>query len=241
VIAARNNLDELKARREAEIESLRRGDAEAVAVSGISNNPVYQSIQLQLNDVDVKIAALRGQLQQHRARAAELRQRQESAPQVEAQLAALTRDYDTDKAQYEALLASYEKARLGEEADTAGSVRFEIVQPPAAPYAPTSPRRSMLLVVVLLGAFAAGGALAYALHMLQPVVGSLRGLTSLTSNPVIGVVSSAFPEQLGARARRQLLGFLCASGALVALFAVAVLLSTAGFRLGAAATSGVAG
>jgi polysaccharide chain length determinant protein (PEP-CTERM system associated) len=87
VIAARATLKELQARREQEIVSLRRGDAGAVASSGVSTNPVYQSIQLQLNQADVDIASLRNQVAQHRAKAAELRQRLDIAPKVEAEYA----------------------------------------------------------------------------------------------------------------------------------------------------------
>ena len=65
VIAMRATLEELKKRRAAELESLRRGDASAVASSGAGNNPVYQSMQLELNKVDVEIAALRRELAQH--------------------------------------------------------------------------------------------------------------------------------------------------------------------------------
>src|SRR6202011_5189474 len=65
VIAARATLDELKLRRVAELASLRRGDAGAVASSGAGNNPVYQAIQLELNKQNVEIAALRRPLGQH--------------------------------------------------------------------------------------------------------------------------------------------------------------------------------
>ena len=115
---------------------MRRGDASAVASSGAGNNPVYQSMQLELNKVDVEIAALRKELAQHQGTVAELRQRVNSAPQVEAEFQQLNRDYDVNKAQYTALLESYQKARLGERADNAGSVRFEIVLPPTSPSSP---------------------------------------------------------------------------------------------------------
>ena len=105
---------------------LRRGDAAAVAASGAANSPVYQSMQLELNKVDVEIAALRRGLTQHEATVADLRQRLNTAPQVEAEYQQLNRDYDVNKAQYTALLESYQKARLGERADNAGSVRFEV-------------------------------------------------------------------------------------------------------------------
>ena len=101
-------------------------------------------------------------------------------PQVEAEYTQLNRDYDANKAQYTALLAELQKARLGERADTAGSVRFEVVQPPTAGLRPAWPPRQLLLLAVLAAALAAGAAVAYALSHLQPVVASMTSRTSLT-------------------------------------------------------------
>ena len=104
VIATRAALAALKARRAAEIVSLRSGDAAAAAATGASSNPVFQSIQLALNKTDVEIADLRTQLEQHESKAHDLHQLVDTAPQVEADYAQLTRDYDVNKAQYAALL-----------------------------------------------------------------------------------------------------------------------------------------
>jgi polysaccharide chain length determinant protein (PEP-CTERM system associated) len=235
VIATRETLEELRKRRKAEIESLRRGDANAVATSGAATNPVVQSIQLQLNQADVDIASLNGKLAQHRAKAAELRKRLDTAPQVEAEFAALNRDYDVNKAQYTALLANYEKARLGEQADSAGSVRFEIVQPPNAGFAPVFPRRALFIAGVLLGACALGAGIAYLLHILRPVVGSARSLTALTGMPVLGVVATAFPGRINASLRQSIYRFGFGVACLVGGCVVALMLNWSGFRLGASA------
>ena len=85
VISMRETLAELKKRRATELENLRHGDASAVAASGAGNNPVYQSIQLELNKVDVEIAALRREAAQHEDTVADLRKRLNTAPQVEAE------------------------------------------------------------------------------------------------------------------------------------------------------------
>lgn len=231
VIAARATLDELKARRATEIERLRQGDASAIASSGVSTNPVYQSIQLQLNQVDVEIASLRGQLTQHRAKAADLRQRLEVAPRIDAELSQLMRDYEITRTQHAALLANYEKAQLGERADDAGSVRFDVVRPPDASYGPVSPRRTLLLAGVLVVSVGLGGALCFLLHLLNPVVGSAAGLAALVDLPVLGVVSAAFPLALTARARGELIRFVGAGGILVFAFAGVIFLNWSGFRL----------
>jgi polysaccharide chain length determinant protein (PEP-CTERM system associated) len=231
VIAARATLDELKKRRATELESLRRGDAGAVASSGAGNNPVSQNIQLELNKEDVEVAALRRQLAQHQTSVAEMHARLNSAPQVEADFQQLNRDYDVNKAQYTALLESYQKARLGERADNAGSVRFEVVLPPSAPASPVSPHRSALLGAIWLAAIAVAAGVAYAMTLLKPIVSSVRVVNELTSFPVLGVVGVAFPTRERLMFRRHVWRFSAAAACLVAAFAAALALNWAGVRL----------
>jgi polysaccharide chain length determinant protein (PEP-CTERM system associated) len=235
VIATRATLDELKKRRVTELESLRRGDANAVASSGAGNNPVYQSMQLELNKVDVEIAALRREVAQHQGSVAELRQRLNSAPQVEAEFQQLNRDYDVNKAQYTALLESYQKARLGERADNAGSVRFEVALPPTSPVTPVWPRRTLWLAQIWLASLAVGAGLAYGLHTLKPIISSARAINALTSFPVLGVVSAAFPRRERKEFWRRLLSFSAAVSCLLVLFVIVLVLNWSGARLSVAA------
>jgi polysaccharide chain length determinant protein (PEP-CTERM system associated) len=231
VIATRATLAELKQRRVAELANLRRGDASAIASSGAGNNPVYQSMQLELNKVDVEIAALRRELAQHQSTVADLRQRLNSAPQVEAEYQQLNRDYDVNKAQYTALLESYQKARLGERADNAGSVRFEIVLPPTSPLVPVWPKRVLLLGLIWLAALGAGGAIAYGLHTVKPILSSVRAVNDLTAFPVLGVVSVAFPTAQKKKIMRHVLRISAASACLVIALGIALALNWSGARL----------
>lgn len=233
VIAARQTLEDLKRRRETEIQGLRQGDAGAAASSRASNNPVYQSVQLALNQVDVDIADLNTELAQHEAKVSELRRYLDTAPQVEAEFAQLNRDYDVNKAQYTSLLASLQKARLGERADSAGSgsVRFEIVQPPDAGIAPVWPRRKLAMSEILLAALAAGAALAYGLQYLHPVVSSADALSRAVGVPILGEVSVAFPELERRNFRGDVFRVAIAIGCLVTAFGIAVVMSQAGWRV----------
>jgi polysaccharide chain length determinant protein (PEP-CTERM system associated) len=231
VIATRAALAALKVRRAAEIQSLRNGDAAAAAATGASSNPVFQSIQLALNKADVDIADLRTQLDQHESKARELHQLVDTAPQVEAEYAQLTRDYDVNKAQYAALLSSYDKSKLGERADDAGSVRFQEVQPPTVSFRPVAPKRELLLAAILIAALAAGGALAYALDQLNPVLGSASAVAQLTGLTVLAEVGPAFPTRARMTSRSQLRHVSFAIACLVLVFLVGLTLSHAGFRL----------
>ena len=201
-------------------------------MSGASANPVYQSIQLALNNVDVKIAELRAELNSHQQKAKELSNLLNTTPELEAQYAQLSRDYDINKKQYAALLAGYDKARLGEQAGNAGAVRFELVQPPTVSYAPVWPQRTKFLAVVLLIALGAGGALAYALNQLRPVVGSPTALRQLAGIPVVAVVGCAFPTRAAITARSERRRFSIAIACLIVGFVIVVVLSHFGVRLG---------
>jgi len=231
VIAARQELADLKRQRQAEIASLRRGDFNAAITSGASSNPVYQSILLQLNQANVDIADLQAQLAEHEQKAKQLRGFVDTAPQVEAQYAQLSRDYDVNKAQYTALLSSFEKERLGEQAGSAGAVRFEMVEPPMVSYGPVAPHRGRLMAGILVAALIAGGFLASWLDQLRPVVGSASSLAHLTGATILGVVSSAFPTRERAMLRSQRRQVALALASLVVGFAIALLLSRIGVRL----------
>jgi polysaccharide chain length determinant protein (PEP-CTERM system associated) len=231
VIAARQTLDDLKRRRSAEIESLRRGDASTAAASRASSNPVYQSVQLALNQVDVDIGDLETELSQHESKITELRRMLDTAPQVEAEFAQLNRDYDVNKAQYTALLGNLQKARLGERADDAGSIRFEVVQPPTASFHPVWPRRPLFLAAVLAAALAAGAALAYGMSFLHPVVSSTAALTQTTGVPVLAVISVAFPQRERAERKHDIFRISVAAACLLVAFAVVTIVSQQGYRL----------
>ena len=231
VISARQTLEDLKRRRALEIENLKKGDPDAAAASRASSNPVYQAVQQQLLQVDVDIADLNTELGQHQAKVAELKRSLDTAPQVEAEFAQLNRDYEVNKAQYTALLGNLQKARLGERADNAGSVRFEIVQPPAAPYGPVWPRRKLFLAGILLGALAAGAGLAYGLNYLFPVVTSGDAVGRTFGVQILGQVTAAFPDRDRLAFRRDIVRLSMATACLLVAFGVALIISQSGLRL----------
>ncbi len=197
VIALRDTIRELKAREAAELADIKRGGAGSGAIRSLSANPVYQNIQLQLNQADVDIASLRGAVSQHRGAIAELRKVVDTAPEVEQELARLNRDYGVTKAQYEALVERLEKARVSEDADQAGVVRFEVIDPPSAEIQPVSPNRLLLSIGGLLLGLMSALAAALIAGQLAPTFSHARALETMTGLPVIGSVGSYAPDVLG--------------------------------------------
>ncbi len=231
VIAAQQALVDLKARQQEEIKAVQRGDPGAAAVAGASANPVYQSIQLQAHEVDVEVAALRGELNDYRGNVVELRRALDTAPEVEAEFTRLTRDYDVTQTQYNALLQRLEQARVSEDAQQTGIVDFQIVDPPTSPFEPVFPSRPLLILAVLFVAVGVGTGIAWLMCKLRPVFLHGRTLSELTGLPVIGVVSMAWVERHRSLLRRDYLRYFAAVGMLLAMTATVVLVHGPGSRL----------
>ncbi len=222
VIALRHTLEELKARRARELEALSRGDPNAAAVTGASSNPVYQSIQLALNQADIDIAGARGELTAHQQKVADLQRMVDTMPQVEAQFARLNRDYNVTRTQYTALVERLEKARLGEEAEATGSLRFEVIDPPIASFSPVAPRRTLLLGAVFAIAIGLGGGLAYLLNLMKPVFSSVNSLELATGLRVLGSVGVSRTDAQEAQQRRATIRYSAAAALLMGGLMVAL-------------------
>jgi len=215
VIAARQALDDLRKRQAAEIQAVRRGDQAAIAATGLAANPVYQGIRLQLSQADVEVAAAQRQVSDREARIGELRKMINTAPEVEAEFARLSRDYDVTRGQYQALVERLNRAKLSDQADATGIVRFEVVDPPTGGDHPVAPDRVRLILTVLIGGLAAGLGVAYFMHQLRPVFTSTRQLHELTQLPVLGSVSMTWLERHKAEARRAVWAYSSVAAALV--------------------------
>ena len=203
VVAARRQLEDLKARQKTEMDAVRRGDQSAIAATGIAGNPIYQGMKLQLSQIDVEVAAARQQVADQERKIAELRKVINTAPQVEAEYERLNRDYAVTHTQYQGLVDRMSRTQLSDQADATGVVvRFEVVDPPRVDPEPVFPKRTKLIFQVLAAGLAAGLGVAYLMHQLRPVFTSPRQLTEATQLPVLGSVSMTWVERHRAAGRR---------------------------------------
>jgi len=223
VIAARRQLEDLKARQKTEMESVRRGDPSAIAATGMAANPVYQSMKLQLSQIDVEVAADREQVADQEKKITDLRKLINTAPQVEAEYERLNRDYSVTHTQYQALVDRLSRARLSDKADATGVVRFEVVDPPTVDPEPVFPKRTKLIFAVLAAGLAAGLGVAYLMHQLRPVFTSPRQLTEATQLPVLGSVSMTWVERHRAAGRRAVWAYSFGAALLVLVAVVTFL------------------
>jgi hypothetical protein len=193
---------------------------------------------LALNQSEVDIASLRRELSNHQINVAQLRQSLDTMPQVEAEYARLNRDYTVTKANYTALVERLEKSRLGEEASSSGSVKFDVVEPPNAAFRPTSPKRQLLVLAVLAAAIALGGGTALLLHLLMPVFSSARELAASTGLHVLGAVSVFDMEARQAQQRRSYAVYGLSLIALIVSALIVFQLNKSGIRLPLSAAHG---
>jgi polysaccharide chain length determinant protein (PEP-CTERM system associated) len=226
VVAARETVERLRQREVEALAALQRGQGGAVA--GMTANPVYQQIQLQVNQTDVEIASLRSELAVHQQNIGRLRSMVDTAPAVEAEFSRLARDYDVTKARYNELLSRLDQANISEQADQTGIVRLEVIDPPAVGVEPVAPDRPRLLAMVLFAALLAGLGVAFLLHQLRPVFTSTRVVTQVTGLPVLGAVARTWVDKHIAEQRSQFLQLAGAVGALCVVFALVMLLQSPG-------------
>ncbi len=222
VVGVRETLERLREQRDAQRAALSSGSAPA------ATDPVYQALQIGINEVEVEIAALSVEVAGREQRVERLRSLIGEVPEVEAQLANLTRDYDVVRAQYQALLKSLETERLTREASETDQVDFNVIDPPSSLASPVAPPRPLLLLGVLFAGLAAGGAVAFLLSQLRPVFPNSRLLREVTGLPVLGTVSLTWTDRYAASRRMAMAGFGLGCLGLVAVFSAVFLVEVVG-------------
>ena len=149
------------------------------------------------------------------ARLNETRALASRAPQTEAELTQLNRDYDIIRKNYEQLVSRRESASLGVKIDqTSPLAEFRIIEPPRTAQQPVFPNRLSLALLAVLGSIAAGIAAALIKSRIAPVVSSAKALRELSGRPVLGSVSLLMNPQ-ALRAQRS--GTLALGGAAASL------------------------
>ncbi len=203
------NIDSLEAR----IKSGESADSTLAA-----DSPMAVQLQTQLNATDMQIAALQARGLELRRKMTDLETRMTSAPQVERDFQAVTRDLASARAKFEDLLKRQMDSEVSEAAIAGGTAdKFHVKAKAILPDKPAKPQRiAIFAVAVAFSLIAALSSIVFA-QLIDPTVRGVRDIrdildvTPLTAVPVI--------ERPGRNPHRKLRwGF--ASKAAVALLAV---------------------
>lgn len=153
-------------------------------------NPVYEQLSLQLVALDTDLAKLQSRVQRDKDEIAKWQVQAKAVPEVSAQLAKLTRDYDVIRKSYEDLLSRSEAAKIGNDVQTqTQTVKFRVIDPPNTPNVPVAPRRGLFLSLVLVAGIATGTAFAFVLAQIDDSVKSVADLREFVTVPILGAIS----------------------------------------------------
>lgn len=133
--------------------------------------PVTVQLQTQINATDTQIAGLEAQAASLRAKLASFETRIESSPEVEREYQEINRDLAGAREKYQQLVSQQRDAELSESAIAGGrGDEFRMVQSPALPESPASPRRVAIIVLGIIAALLVGIVSIFAAESLDSTV-----------------------------------------------------------------------
>jgi len=184
-------------------------------------NPSYVSLKTTIAEKEGQVQAAAARKAQLQAEMVQLSSKQASAPGVAAQQAQLNRDYDVLKRQYDKLVEDREQLRLRSDVQSrTASMTFRVIDPPSLPTVPVSPKRPLLLTLILFAGLAAGVGAAFVAGQLQATFPTQNRLAAVTGLPVLGTVTEVWTAARRSRARQRLVWLFGGAGALGAAYAV---------------------
>ncbi|MDT0603819.1 XrtA system polysaccharide chain length determinant [Thalassotalea castellviae] len=223
---AQNRLDHLLLQKDKEIQEYLSVRKNGNSTIQISQNPVIQELQIQINQLESQVASIIVRRDNYAKEVKELENKIHVLPEIEAELTALNRGYNITKKKYEELLGRKETAQLAKQADeTTNKINFKIIDPPRAPSEPTGPKRILFLIASTIIGIGVGVGLSFLFSQINPVVTSRNQVTKETGIPVFGVVSAA--ENLGLQKwhRKKTLVFVISNTLLLLLLTFFILYS----------------
>lgn len=221
VANTRRLIRDLEEQKRREIEALRQAAAASPKAAYNNTSPAVMEYRSILAAAELRVASLRARVGEYAARADRAKEQMKVAPQIEAELAQLNRDYEIHRKNYNELVTRRESANLSGQMENASSFAdFRVIDPPRAANKPVAPNRLLLLPLALLAGLAAGLGLTFLVSQLRPVFFEASALRAATELPLLGVVSLVVGHEHRQAERRSIKRFAGALLALVALFAV---------------------
>lgn len=219
VIETSRLLERLKQQREDELALLRQ------LGSGGANNPALMQSTL-FERMVTMVSELEGEIASRKLRASAIEQQITNLrsslhliPEIEAEYAALNRDYEINKSNYEALLSRREAADMARRIDaTESDLQFRVIDPPRVPMLPAGPNRLLYYTAVLFLGVGAGVGMALLRNLLSPVLTNRLQLRSISNYPVFGVVSHTNKNAIVRQVRLHFLYFVLLSGLLFSAY-----------------------
>jgi len=188
--------------------------------SAARQGPVYQQLTVALASAEANVAAMRARVTEYDFRYNELQAVADALPQIEAEHAQLTRDYEVIKSRYDKLLERRESAQISGDVEASNAVMgFRVIDPPQVPQTPSAPNRPRLMSLVLLAAVGGGLGIAFLLSQLRPTFGDERRLREVSGMQVLGTIAMEWTDEQSRRRTRGLFAFVLSFLSLVSAYA----------------------
>jgi polysaccharide chain length determinant protein (PEP-CTERM system associated) len=222
VVSGKKNVESLRIQRDREKIDVKSGGPN-VSSRNIVANPVYRELRVQLSDAEALLASQAAKLADYEQRLAQSRDNAGQVPKVEAELTQLSRDYETNRVNYQKLIQSREAVQISLKSSTSAGVgEIRIIDPPRVGQKPVSPNRFAMMIAALLASLAAGIGSAAARDQARPTFFDGRSLRSFTGVPLLGGVSFVTSAVGRGKTRRDLLAFSAGASCLILAFIAAI-------------------
>lgn len=203
-----------------QIASLRK-QAERQGSAGGIPNPAYTSLQSIRAERQANVQALQSRKAALQSEINQVTANQALEPGVAAEAQRISRDYEVLREQYDKLLKDREELRLRGQVETERSaVKFEVIDPPSTPRAPSAPNRPLFLLGVLVLGIGGGAGAGWAMGQLRSSFATAGKLENAFGLPVIGTVSHVTTEAGRLLQRKYLKMFAAGAGGLCGLFVI---------------------
>ena len=210
IVAARRLLAQLETKKQ---ETLK--NHKSSSDPGASYSPMLQQLNVSLSAAEARAASMRARVDELGSRVARLRAQSVEAPEVEAQLAQLNRDYTVNRDNYQKLVERRETAKLsGDLSSATDMLTFRVIDPPTVPLTPAGPNRARLFSLVFLGALVAGLGAALLMSQVRPTFLSQNALRDVTGVPILGSIGMNWTQEQKVKRRRRLYAMAASVAAL---------------------------
>lgn len=200
IVGTKRLLEQLETRKKEEAKKKkRRGDP------GANYSPMLQQMNVALSVAEARVASLKARVEEYAVRLARMRSQSSAAPEVEAQLSQLNRDYQVNRDNYQKLVERREAAKLsGDLSSATDMLTFRVIDPPTVPLSPAGPNRPRLFSMVFVGALVAGLVVALLMSQVRPTFLSQASLRDVTGVPILGSISMNWTNEQKIKRKRRL-------------------------------------
>lgn len=224
VLNTRRLIKELELQKAREVAELQRKAAANPGQSVVESNPALMELTRVFSAAEVQVASLRARVAEYEARAQRSRVQMKVAPQMEAELAQLNRDYEIHRKNYEDLVARRESLKIGGDLESASSLAdFRVIDPPRSDPKPVAPNRVLMMPLALVAALAAGLGITFLMSQIRPAFFDASSLRASTELPLLGVVTLVRSEAVRKKESRSLAKFVGSLVALIVVFLVGMM------------------